>query len=613
MDTFKKILPTNLGLFGILLIVIMSIQLFFIHFSGHHYFRFIPRDLWRIFHSYLAIYFGLLLVEYPTKKKKWFSFSIQSIYVIIQCAFIGYFVKTKQSFEYAILTDNFKEIFYSESLFVILNRVEPIPIYIGMIGIGGIFLKTLKTLPSRKPISFSINKYFSLFSFYLVLIFMPVIQFDELTNFHRSILSYYRSHPQTGFQDEIATDSYPFMKNYDKKEKILEEKPNVFLIMVESFNAGIINQKDKDGRPYTPFFNSMIGKGVYIDRFYGTSVQTVKGHFSSLFSLLPFIKGKVYKENEHNHFKSLPECLKDDGYATFFFNGHNSTGFDNTRSMMLNHGFDTYLVGTELLDESVTESWGSWGLNDDELYRRVFNYIDTFDLKESPAFITITPSHHHIPFSVPKEKRELYQTPISLKSRYANSIRLADNAFKVFFQELKNRPEFKNSIVIITADHSFPIGDHGIYFNEVGYYEESFRIPCLILWDGHLTPKIDTTHIFSQLDIAPTILENVNAMPKFHHFQGQNMLATKIEKKIYFIQPYNGTILGVLDFPYKYLKRIRTGEEWVFNLEKDPGEENNVIQSLINETLLRELRSSIDYIYLNQYLIENNQLIPAAE
>ena len=102
-----------------------------------------------------------------------------------------------------------------------------------------------------------------------------------------------------------------------------------------------------------------------------------------------------------------------------------------------------------------------------------------------------------------------------------------------------------------------------------------------------------------------------NAIPQLHHFQGQNMLTTKIEKKVYFIQLYNGTIL---DFPYKYLKRIHIEEEkWVFNLEKDPDEENDILQSLKNETLLNELLSSIDYIFLNQYLIENDQIIPAAE
>tara|TARA_B100000809_G_scaffold254591_1_gene291974 strand:+ start:1827 stop:3689 length:1863 start_codon:yes stop_codon:yes gene_type:complete len=605
------LLPSPLGPFGKLLIVIMTVQLLFVHFSGVHYFRIIPRDMWRIFHSYILILSGLLLVKYPLENYKWASFSLQSLFVLIQCAFIGYFVKTEQSFDYAVVADNFNEIFYSESLFVILNGIDPTAFYIGIIGIVIILFKTLKRPTLKKEVSFSLKKYSGVFSIYLLFAFTPIIQFDELTNFFRSATAFYFQSPKNKFEISIREDSFPFLTQTLEQKKPLQEKPHIFLIMVESFNAGFVNQKDEDGNIYTPYFNSMIKKGVYIDRFYGTSVQTVKGHFSTLFSLLPLIKGKVYKDYEHNNFKSLPMCLKDVGYNTFFFNGHNSTGFDNTRSMMLTHGFDTYLIGKELMDESFKESWGSWGLSDDELYRQVFNYLEKDNKGNSPKFITITPSYHHVPFSVPREKRELYESPFSLKSRYANSIRLVDNGFKVFFDELKKRPEFRNSLIIITADHAFPVGNHNIYFNEIGYYEESFRIPCLILWENHLIPRVDKNHIFSQLDIAPTILENINALPEFHHFQGQDMLGGSSEKKpVFLIQPYNGTILCSIDFPFKYLKRLRTDEEWLFNLDEDPLENKNLIDLPGNNALLDELRKSLKYCFLNQYLIENNQIIP---
>ena len=274
---------------------------------------------------------------------------------------------------------------------------------------------------------------------------------------------------------------------------------------------------------------------------------------------------------------------------------------------MLTHGFDKYLVGKELVDESEKGSWGSWGLSDDELYKRVFHFLESLETNDSPLFITITPSYHHVPFSIPLEKQEIYHDPISLRSRYANSIRLVDNSFKVFFEELNKRPEFQNCLVLITADHSFPVGDHGIYFNEVGYYEESFRIPCLILWEDQIQPKWDKVNVFSQLDIAPTILGAINALPSTHHFQGQNMLKQEIDKSpVFLIQPYNGTILGVIDFPFKYMKRIRTGEEWVFNLGEDPKEERNIINKMMNDQQLDSLKKSMEYIFLNQYLIENN-------
>ena len=312
-------MPSPLGPFGKLLIVIMTVQLLFVHFSGVHYFRIIPRDMWRIFHSYILILSGLLLVKYPLENYKRASFSLQSLFVLIQCAFIGYLVKTEQSFDYAVVADNFNEIFYSESLFVILNGMDPTAFYIGIIGIVIILFKTLKRPTLKKAVSFSLKKYGGVFSIYLLFAFTPIIQFDELTNFFRSAAAFYFQSPQNKFEFSIREDSFPFLTQTLEQKKPLQEKPHIFLIMVESFNTGFVNQKDEDGNIYTPYFNSMIKKGVYIDRFYGTSVQTVKGHFSALFSLLPLIKGKVYKDYEHNNFKSLPMCLKDVGYNTFFF------------------------------------------------------------------------------------------------------------------------------------------------------------------------------------------------------------------------------------------------------------------------------------------------------
>jgi len=601
-----SLLPSSPGSFATLLVVIMTIQLLFVHFSGVHYFRFIPRDIWRIFHSYVLILSGLLLVKSPLYRFKWVSFFIQSVFVLIHCAFIGYFVKTKQSFDYAVAADNFNEIFYSESLLVILNGMDPTAYYIAFLGIGIIFYKWLKT-PSFKNNKFSKRKYFSVLSIYILFAATPVIQFDEMTNFFRSTFAYYFQQPQRDYKFYYDEDSFPFLTQRDNKNRSVQNMPNIVLLMVESFNAGFVNSENDEEKEYTPFFNQMIKRGVYIEHFYGTSVQTVKGHFSTLFSLLPLYKGKVYREYENNNFKGLAESLKDIGYKNYFFNGHNSTGFDNTRSMMLTHGFDKYLVGKELVDESEKGSWGSWGLSDDELYKRVFHFLESLETNDSPLFITITPSYHHVPFSIPLEKQEIYHDPISLRSRYANSIRLVDNSFKVFFEELNKRPEFQNCLVLITADHSFPVGDHGIYFNEVGYYEESFRIPCLILWEDQIQPKWDKVNVFSQLDIAPTILGAINALPSTHHFQGQNMLKQEIDKSpVFLIQPYNGTILGVIDFPFKYMKRIRTGEEWVFNLGEDPKEERNIVNKMMNNQQLDFLKKSIEYIFLNQYLIENN-------
>lgn len=616
-DTFKKVpylklLPTTIGRFGRLLIIIMSLQLLFVHLSGIHYFRLIWRDGWRIFQSYCSILLLFLIVKSLVARHRRGSFATQTGFILFYCVLVGYLVKTEQSFDYAVLIDNLAEIFYFESLIVIINGINLIPLWIGLIGVLVIFLLEIKNksvLQTASIIS-SWKKIVTILFCYILLMSNLVIQFDEITNFFRSVYTYYR--PIQLKKNTFSLDKpYPFLITEAKREALIEDKPHIFLIMLESFNSGFVNRYTEEGKAYTPYFNKLIHEGVYLERFYGNSVQTVKGHFSTLFSLLPLIKGKVYKKYASNRFLSLADCLKRVGYKTVFINGHNRTGFDKTKAMMVNHGYDTYLVGRQLVDQTTDGIQGAWGLPDDLLYRNVFTYLERYASKNRSLFITLTPSFHHVPFSIPKEYRQLYKNPLTLRERYANSVQFVDQGLKVFIEEIEKRQQFENSLIVITADHAYPVGDHYIVFNEIGYYEESFRIPCLLIWKGHLQPKIDSLHTYSQLDIIPTILSAIGAMPERHHFQGQNMLRAHPEKRnVFLIQPYNGTFLASIDYPYKYLKRLRTGEEWLFNLTDDPEENNNLIQDSKLQITLDNLQESMQYIFLNQYLIENNRIYP---
>ncbi len=589
----------------------MILQLFFIHFSGVHYFKFIIRDAWRILQSFISIIAIFLIIKNVSGKRLWLSYFLQSIFILLYSALVGYVVKTKQSFDYSIIADNFNEIFYFESLSVIFNGLDTTPLWIAFFGIIVIIFFQIKKktdigysyfLPKRTLILLA--------GLYLLLAADFVIQFDETVNLFRSIYYHYR--PTTNNIDfESIKTEYPFLIEEPNRSASAVKQPHIFLIMIESFNAGVINKRTSDGKEYLPFFNELMSKGRYIERFYGNSIQTAKGHFASLFSMVPLYKGKVFREYADNNFVGLADCLSQTGYYNTFINGQYSSRFDNVEYMMLNHGFDAYLPGKDLIPKSDTEAWGTWGIVDAELYRSVFKYLDNSSNKNSPQFVTITPTFHHVPFSIPKEKRALYKNPSALEKRYANSVRFVDNGLKVFFEELDKRPEFENSLIIITGDHAYPIGEHGIIFNEVGYFEQSFRTPCLIIWKNHITALIDSTNTFSQIDIAPTILNAINAMPQSHHFQGQNMLSENPKDKlIYLVQPYNGTILACIDYPHKYIKRIRTNEEWLFNLENDPGEKHNLIHQKEYFAIIEKLRDSINYIFINQYLIENNRVFP---
>ena len=122
----------------------------------------------------------------------------------------------------------------------------------------------------------------------------------------------------------------------------------------------------------------------------------------------------------------------------------------------------------------------SWGLTDASFYKCFFDYFDTL-LKESPTknqFVFLPTIANHFPFnSLKPHQQYLYKPSDGFKQDYLNSAHLSDRGLQVFFDELKKRGLSKDVLVIITADHAFPMGEHNNFHLEAGYHEESFRIP----------------------------------------------------------------------------------------------------------------------------------------
>ncbi len=150
------------------------------------------------------------------------------------------------------------------------------------------------------------------------------------------------------------------------------------------------------------------------------------------------------------------------------------------------------------------------------------------------------------------------------------------------------------------------MGDHGFDHNELGYYDESFRIPFALLW-SKLEPR-RITDPAGQIDIAPTLLDLLGIPMGTHHFQGRSILSDP-PQPVLFVQPYNGTWLGLVDGPKRYLKRERTGEELVFDLDSDPGE-NEDLSDATPKAQLDAWRQAVDTLWLTQHLMRNDQVLP---
>jgi arylsulfatase A-like enzyme len=538
-------------------------------------------------------------------------------YVTLTLALLlyAYHFSAKAPVDFRLMSDNIALVRSIEALTVIfsvfniwtLAAAAVLPLFLAVLEIR------FRTLSGRSQAVPLFPKIVFTSVLWILCAVLPLPVKDEFTGFVSGIFSSMK----TGKRVEVQ--GYPYLKRGIEPSDIRRGlpadrsgKPNVFLIMVESFNANFVETKDEAGAEYTPYFNSLIQKGLFIERFYGNSMQTCKGQEATFFSIIPSVNGKLFVDYPDIRLAGFPSVLSNGGYRTIFFQAYHDLKFDNTESAMKRAGFSVVETFANFKrKEDNPDIWG-WGVEDGTFYERFFELLDQDRSKEpdKPVFAALATVGMHIPCEgMPPEKMMKIKEPRNIRERYINALALSDRQLRVFFDELSKRGYLKNSIVIITADHSFPMREHGMYNNEVCRYEETFRIPFLVIWDGVITPRRISGAPFSQIDIGPTILDCAGITREENTLLGRSIFTDKPVSPVFLIQPYNGRYLEAVHYPLKYIYHERTNSEEVYDLANDPKEAKNILSSVPLD-ILKKMRDSLGNIRLNQQLIEENRILP---
>ena len=394
--------------------------------------------------------------------------------------------------------------------------------------------------------------------------------------------------------------------------------------MVESFNAGFVEAKTQKGEIYTPFFDSLIPRGIYFENFFSNSIQTSRSQFSILCGVPPSYKAKIFTHHTSLNLSCLPKILDHEGYTSLFFKAYRSLEFDNTEGFTREIGFNhRHSMDSDFIKkEDKPFIWG-WGLQDNIFYQKYFSFLDELNEQQPDQvfFSMLTTVTNHMMFDkIPRDQRYLYKSPRNVRENYANSIYLSDRYLREFFKQLQSRSYLSNSIVIITGDNSYPVGEHGYISNEASFYNEFFKTPLLIVNIEDME-AVRVQKAFSHVDIAPTLLDVLDIATK-HHFIGSSVLngiktdyadITEAEDShsIYISQPHSGTFLGTIRFPYKYVQHEISGREFLYNIESDPEERTNLIKVQTLEKVIHKLQQANKFHYFNQRVIEENRIWPA--
>ena len=221
-----------------------------------------------------------------------------------------------------------------------------------------------------------------------------------------------------------------------------------------------------------------------------------------------------------NHINSLATELKNFGYTSAFFHGADNESL-GIHAFTRQAGFDSYYGQTEFFADprfgGRSEFDGTWGVWDEP-----FLQFFCAKLSEMPQpFLAgvFTLSSHH-PFHIP----EKYASRFPDEGQHAlhKCIRYTDYSLGQFFASARKQPWFKNTIFIITADHTSSKRTHREYTEgEMG----NLRIPILYYDPSGQLPRGRQRGISQQIDIMPTVLGLVGYDRPYIAF-GKDLLAT---------------------------------------------------------------------------------------
>lgn len=399
------------------------------------------------------------------------------------------------------------------------------------------------------------------------------------------------------FDDEIAENIYPTTHNPEISEAFdIDRKTNVFVIILESFGKAHIkslsDQFDPEQETNTPFLDSLFQQGYLFANGHQNGYRSVDALPAIWASIPTFKEHFLSLPNSVAPYYALPACMNEMGYQTAFFHGavKESMGFV---SFGKNTGIKNFYSREEYEEENGTADFdGKWGIWDHKFMPFVHKKLNKMGNSEKPFFATFfTLSSHHpyaIPPGLPKQFSE-GTMPIH------RAIKYSDYALSEFFKSIEKEPWYKNTLFIITADHSS--GADSEKFNKAPH---NYTIPIFFFKPGSKMRAKDD-RVMQHIDIMPTLLGMMNYDKPYFAF-GNDHFNPAAVKDHFVINVSNGAFNCITD-DYYYMFNEKDVVSKI-DYRRDGLGKNNLIKNKTkqDEEVIRRFKAFIQeyYTHLNK-------------
>jgi phosphoglycerol transferase MdoB-like AlkP superfamily enzyme len=285
-------------------------------------------------------------------------------------------------------------------------------------------------------------------------------------------------------------------------------RPNVIMITVESLSAEFLGSFGNTSH-LTPVLDSLSAHNLSFSNLYATGTRTVRGMEALTIATPPTPGNSVVRRQHNKNLTTIGNIFAKAGYSRTFYYGGDGY-FDNMNEYFGSNGFDitdrgrnisvgeSYTTKRTIISDKQVHFENAWGICDEDLYDAVIRGADAQYSKGKHFYDFVMTTSNHRPFTYPAGK---VQQPSG--SGRDGAVRYTDFAIGEFLNNIRHKPWYKNTVVIIVADHcASSAGKDEINISK-------YHIPCIIL-NLPEESKQDISQICSQVDIYPTLFHKLH-------------------------------------------------------------------------------------------------------